>query len=131
LAEAIYHDDRDRYLGIVRSALFELPSEVEETALHWRASRLEGTATRRDEALSIYAPPEKTPIPIIEPPAEGEVAAPRVASCLGLESAHCSRRRCHAPKLASARCSGLAGPGEPRARRRRRRRRLGRNPLPA
>jgi hypothetical protein len=59
LAEAIYFDDRDRYLGIVRSALFELPSEVEETALHWRSSRLEehGYPTW-EEALSIYAPPE-------------------------------------------------------------------------
>ena len=39
----------------MRSALFELPSEVEETALHWRASRLEehGYPTW-DEALSIY-----------------------------------------------------------------------------
>jgi hypothetical protein len=81
LAEAIYHDDRDRYLGIVRSALFELPSEVEETALRWRASRLEehGYPTW-DEALSIYAPPEKTPIPLAEPPAEGEaLAAPRAS----------------------------------------------------
>jgi hypothetical protein len=81
LAEAIYHDDRDRYLGIVRSALFELPSEVEETALHWRASRLEehGYPTW-DEALSIYSPPEKTPIPLAEPQVEGgALAAPRAS----------------------------------------------------
>jgi hypothetical protein len=30
LAEMLYHEDRSRYLGIIRSALFELPSEVEE-----------------------------------------------------------------------------------------------------
>ncbi len=81
LAEAIYHDDRDRYLGIVRSALFELPSEVEETALRWRASRLEehGYPTW-DEALSIYAPPEKAPVPLAEPQVAGEaLAAPRAS----------------------------------------------------
>ena len=81
LAEAIYHDDRDRYLGIVRSALFELPSEVEETALRWRASRLEehGYPTW-DEALSIYAPPDKAPVPLAEPQVEGEaLAAPRAS----------------------------------------------------
>ncbi len=81
LAEAIYFDDRDRYLGIVRSALFELPSEVEETALHWRASRLEehGYPTW-DEALSIYAPPEKTPTPLAEPlGASDALAAPRAS----------------------------------------------------
>jgi hypothetical protein len=68
LAEVIYLDDRDRYLGIVRSALFELPSEVEETALHWRASRLEehGYPTW-EEALSIYAPPETAPSALAEP----------------------------------------------------------------
>ena len=81
LAEAIYFDDRDRYLGIVRSALFELPSEVEETALHWRASRLEehGYPTW-DEALSIYAPPETTPTPLAEPHgASDALAAPRAS----------------------------------------------------
>jgi len=86
LAEAIYGDDRDRYLGIVRSALFELPSEVEETALRWRASRLEehGYPTW-EEALSIYAPPEAaSPAPPGPPPAPPQVdrdalAAPRSA----------------------------------------------------
>jgi hypothetical protein len=68
LADVIYLDDRDRYLGIVRSALFELPSEVEETALHWRASRLEehGYPTW-DEALSIYAPPETAVSALAQP----------------------------------------------------------------
>jgi hypothetical protein len=68
LADVIYLDDRDRYLGIVRSALFELPSEVEETALHWRMSRLEehGYPTW-EEALSIYAPPETAPSALAAP----------------------------------------------------------------
>ena len=86
LAEAIYLDDRDRYLGIIRAALFELPSEVEETALHWRASRLEehGYPTW-DEALSIYAAPEaKTSVlaapPRPESPSESAaLTAPRAA----------------------------------------------------
>ena len=68
LAEVLFLDDYDRYLGIIRSALFELPSEVEETALHWRASRLEehGYPTW-DEALSIYAPPETAASALAEP----------------------------------------------------------------
>jgi hypothetical protein len=85
LAEVLYVDDPNRYLGIIRSALFELPSEVEETALHWRASRLEehGYPTW-DEALSIYAPPETIPSALAEPmlPAaadEKALAAPRAA----------------------------------------------------
>jgi hypothetical protein len=83
LAEVLYVDDPSRYLGIIRSALFELPSEVEETALHWRASRLEehGYPTW-EEALSIYAPPETIPSALAEPmlPAaadEKALAAPR------------------------------------------------------
>jgi hypothetical protein len=86
LAEALYVDDADRFAGIIRSALFELPSEVEETALRWRASRLEehGYPTW-DEALSIYAPPEAvSPAPVDPPLAALQIdrdalAAPRSA----------------------------------------------------
>lgn len=85
LAEVLYVDDNARYLGIIRSALFELPSEVEETALRWRASRLEehGYPTW-DEALSIYAGPAApagAPAPPVPPPQpEGEaLVAPREA----------------------------------------------------
>jgi hypothetical protein len=73
LADVLYLDDRDRYLGIVRSALFELPSEVEETALRWRASR------------SIYAPPETAasalaaPLPPAPPMDSEAMTAPRAA----------------------------------------------------
>jgi hypothetical protein len=85
LAEVLYLDDNSRYLGIIRSALFELPSEVEETALHWRASRLEehGYPTW-EEALSIYAAPEGPAVleapPETAPEPEGEaLVAPRTA----------------------------------------------------
>ncbi len=58
LAELLYLEDRNRYLGIIRSALFELPSEVEEEAFHWRQSRLEEHGYPSwDEALSVYAAP--------------------------------------------------------------------------
>jgi hypothetical protein len=83
LAEVLFLDDPSRYLGIIRSALFELPSEVEETALHWRGSRLEehGYPTW-EEALSIYAPPASAaPPPPAPDPADDpdSLAAPRVA----------------------------------------------------
>jgi len=83
LAEILFIDDYYRFLGIIRSALFELPSEVEETALHWRGSRLEehGYPTW-DEALTIYAPPETAaPPPPAPDPADdpNALAAPRVA----------------------------------------------------
>jgi hypothetical protein len=86
LAETLYVDDVSRYQGIIRSALFELPSEVEETALHWRASRLEehGYPTW-DEALSIYASPETAGTALAEPLAPATqierdaLAAPRAA----------------------------------------------------
>jgi len=58
LAETLFLDDQARYLGIVRSALFELSSEVEEDALRWRVSRLEEHGYPGfEESLSIYAAP--------------------------------------------------------------------------
>ena len=137
LAEAIYLDDRDRYLGIVRSALFELPSEVEETALHWRASRLEehGYPTW-DEALSIYAPPERHRLhSAIRRTRAGDgrraLAAPRASlRVLGSQSLDRSRASMRmTPEERERALFGLMALGEPRARRRRRRRRLGRNAL--
>jgi hypothetical protein len=81
LAEILFLDDQARYLGIVRSALFELASEVEEEALHWRDSRLEEHGYPRiDEALTIYAPPMPDVRP--EPPPvtdEEQGIAPRTA----------------------------------------------------
>lgn len=58
-AEAFFHDDQPRYFGILRSALREVPSEVEESAYRWRQSRLEEHGFPGfEEALSVYAPPE-------------------------------------------------------------------------
>ena len=78
LAEVLFLDDRSRYSGIVRSALFELPSEVEETALRWRSSRLEEHGYPSwDDAQSIYVPPADSPsvaAPPPEPPTEALVA---------------------------------------------------------
>lgn len=80
LAEVLFFDNRDRYLGIVRSALFELPSEVEETALQWRTSRLEEHGYPAwEEALSVYArPSESAPSPNPSH-GEGALVAPRAA----------------------------------------------------
>ena len=57
-AEMLYREDQARYLGIIHAAKFELPSEIEERALHFRTSRLEEHGfVRRGEALEIYAHP--------------------------------------------------------------------------
>jgi hypothetical protein len=68
-AEMLYHDDQARYLGIVHAAKFDLPSEIEERALHFRTSRLEEHGfVRRGEALEIYGSPRGdaagSPVPI-------------------------------------------------------------------
>lgn len=59
LLQIFYESQGDRYQRILWLALWELPSELEEQALHWRQSRLEehGFPTW-EEALSVYAPPE-------------------------------------------------------------------------
>ncbi|HEX4823695.1 MAG TPA: DUF6178 family protein [Candidatus Polarisedimenticolaceae bacterium] len=79
LAEILFLDDQARYLGIVRSALFELPSEVEEEALRWRNSRLEEHGYPPfEEALSVYAAPvARTTAEAAS--GEREAAAPRAA----------------------------------------------------
>jgi hypothetical protein len=58
LAEVFFHDHQERYLRTLRGALWEVPSAIEEEALHFRQSRLEehGFPTW-EEALSVYAPP--------------------------------------------------------------------------
>jgi hypothetical protein len=50
-----------RYQRILWSAQWELPSELEEQALHWRQSRLEEHGfPSRESALEVYAPPAGT-----------------------------------------------------------------------
>ena len=58
LLELFRVEEPDRYQRLLWAALWELPSEVEEQALHWRQSRLEEHGfPSREDALSIYAPP--------------------------------------------------------------------------
>ena len=79
LTEILFLDDAARYFGLVRAALFELPSELEETALRWRASRLEEHGYPSfEEALSIYAPPAGAPADAADgAPAGSALDAPR------------------------------------------------------
>ncbi len=58
LLQIFYQEQPDRYQRIVWSALWELPSEVEERALAWRQSRLEEHGFPAwEEALDVYAAP--------------------------------------------------------------------------
>jgi len=58
LLELFLAEQGERYQRLLWSALWELPSEVEEQALQWRQSRLEEHGfPSREDALSIYAPP--------------------------------------------------------------------------
>lgn len=82
LAELFFREQRQRYAEVVYAALWELPSELEEQALHWRGSRLEERGYPPwDEALTIYlAPSGERSLP--QPPAPGVpegLAAPRTA----------------------------------------------------
>jgi hypothetical protein len=72
-----YLEQPDRYLMTLWTAATELPSEVEERALHWRQSRLEERGFPPwDEAISVYAPPAR-PAPInTEGPALNETEGP-------------------------------------------------------
>ncbi len=58
LLQMFFVEQPQRYQRLLWSALWELPSDVEEHALHWRNSRLEEHGFPPwDEALSVYAPP--------------------------------------------------------------------------
>ena len=61
MAELLFQDEPERYGRILLDALWQLPSEMEEQALHWRQSRLEehGFPTV-EEATEIYLPPRGT-----------------------------------------------------------------------
>jgi len=82
LAETLYLDDQPRYAGLIRTALFDLPSEVEESALRWRLSRLEEHGyPPLEEATQIYEPPAgaHTPPPAPAPPSDDGLAASHAA----------------------------------------------------
>jgi len=80
IAETLMQDDSERYERVVRDALWEMPSELEERAYHWRNSRLEEHGfPPREEAMSVFSAPTgarghgRPP----EPGREGDLAAPR------------------------------------------------------
>jgi len=86
--EMLFHDDEARYRGLVRAALYELPSEIEESSLKWRTARLEEHGYPPfEDALGAYAPPEKNPAPAPDPPepetAEGLTATRSALLLLG------------------------------------------------
>jgi hypothetical protein len=58
MLQLFYELQPERYLSTLWAAQWELPSELEEKALHWRQSRLEEHGfLPREEALNVYAPP--------------------------------------------------------------------------
>jgi len=59
IAAVFFHAQQERYFRTLQSATWELPSELEEQALHWRQSRLEEHGYLPfQEALTAYAAPE-------------------------------------------------------------------------
>jgi hypothetical protein len=80
-AEIFMADHPERYNRVLWSAMWELPSEIEEQALRWRQSRLEEHGFPPwDEAIDVYAPPSGNPTHPAPPEAESDdaVAAPRL-----------------------------------------------------
>jgi hypothetical protein len=58
LLQVFYLDQPERYNRAMWMSMWELPSDLEEQALHWRQSRLEEHGFPDwEEALSVYAPP--------------------------------------------------------------------------
>jgi hypothetical protein len=59
LLKVFFDDQPERYQQVLWSAQWELASDLEEQALHWRQLRLEEHGFPEwEEALSVYAPPE-------------------------------------------------------------------------
>jgi hypothetical protein len=59
LLQLFFLDQPERYNRSMWLSMWELPSDLEEQALHWRQSRLEEHGFPDwTEALSVYAPPE-------------------------------------------------------------------------
>ena len=82
LASVFFHEQQGRYFQIVHDALWELPLELEDRALHWRASRLEEHGFPRwEEAVEVYGPPRGGAPPPRVPEVDDAdtVAAPRTA----------------------------------------------------
>ncbi|MCP3982570.1 MAG: hypothetical protein GY716_25040 [bacterium] len=64
MLQIFFTDNAERYQRIMWLSMWELPSELEESALHWRQCRLEEHGfPRREEAFDVYAPPEGATLP--------------------------------------------------------------------
>ena len=58
IVQLFFTEQPERYQRVMWAAATELPSELEERALHWRQSRLEEHGFPPwDEAIEVYAPP--------------------------------------------------------------------------
>jgi len=76
IAQMLYVEQPELFRRALWTAVVELPSELEEQALHWRQSRLEEHGYPPwDEAIGVYSPPDRHPAP--PPTFESESAAPR------------------------------------------------------
>ena len=92
--QMLFTEQAHRYLKLVSSATWTLPSEIEEEALRWRQSRLEEHGYPDwDQAFSIYAPPGDVRKPDVETPAAiearqkaGAIPVSRAPLRLGVES---------------------------------------------
>jgi hypothetical protein len=106
LLEVFFTTEPDRYFGILRSAEFELPSEIEEQEYRWRWSRLEEHGFPPwEEAITVYAPPQGARIhPEPPPPVEAETL-PAARSPLRLLSGW---------DLLAGACEVLSGPSRDR-----------------
>ncbi|HEX5045227.1 MAG TPA: DUF6178 family protein [Candidatus Polarisedimenticolaceae bacterium] len=80
IAAVFFHSQQERYFRTLQSALWELPSELEEQALRWRQSRLEEHGYLPfEDALTAYASPEpiRERAQPLSPEDRDGVAAPR------------------------------------------------------
>lgn len=78
---AFFLDQPERYQQILWGSMWELPSELEQEAHHWRQSRLDEKGfPAMDDALEIYAPPTRSHcIPTAPTPTDPDaLAAPRL-----------------------------------------------------
>ena len=59
MVDLLFRNEPERYQRLLMDALWQLPSELEEQARHWRQSRLEEHGfPGAEEAMEIYLPPK-------------------------------------------------------------------------
>jgi hypothetical protein len=89
-----FRAQQERYFRTLQSAVWELPSELEEQALRWRGSRLEEHGYLLfEEALTAYAAPtgDATRSEPLAPEDPDGLAAPRTALSLGAQGSLLAR----------------------------------------